>query len=65
MKSTDQIFHLSTFSDSNSFMAVGPDDLLHMGGGALINNRKWQHILHMCFNLIYIYVCYHIWFNPL
>ena len=24
IKSTDQFFHLSTFSDSNSFMTVGP-----------------------------------------
>ena len=55
MKSTDQIFHLSTFSDSNSFMTVGPDDLLHMGGGphqqqkmATYTSYVFQLDIHIC-----------------
>ena len=34
MESTDQIFHLSTFSDSNSFMTVGPGLCWLQVGGA-------------------------------
>ena len=36
MESTDQIFHLSMFSDSNSFMTMGPGQVKFQSGQTYI-----------------------------